>query len=86
MTYMDVRFLVDDLNLQLKDPPPKADTNLGKADMAARPAAGRPEKKGFFDKAKEKLGLARKEAPDEEEPPGRPWTRTGGRPGPAAAP
>ncbi|NBQ59291.1 MAG: hypothetical protein EBU32_13130, partial [Opitutaceae bacterium] len=25
MTYMDVRFLVDDLNLTLKDPAPKAD-------------------------------------------------------------
>lgn len=27
MTYMDVRFLVDDLNLNLKDPAPKADAN-----------------------------------------------------------
>ncbi len=27
MTYMDVRFLVDDLNLQLKDPPKKVDTS-----------------------------------------------------------
>src|ERR1700677_5382703 len=27
MTYMDVRFLVDDLNLQLKDPAPKVDTS-----------------------------------------------------------
>lgn len=27
MTYMDVRFLVDDLNLTLKDPAPKADTS-----------------------------------------------------------
>ena len=27
MTYMDVRFLVDDLNLQLKDPEPKADAS-----------------------------------------------------------
>lgn len=27
MTYMDVRFLVDDLNLTLKDPAPKADAN-----------------------------------------------------------
>ena len=26
MTYMDVRFLVDDLELTLKDPAPKADT------------------------------------------------------------
>jgi hypothetical protein len=51
MTYMDVRFLVDDLNLQLKDPAPKADANdVGKAAPA-------PEKKGFIEKAKEKLGL-----------------------------
>ena len=27
LTYMDVRFLVDDLNLALKDPPPKANAN-----------------------------------------------------------
>src|SRR5262245_30103652 len=27
MTYMDVRFLVDDLNLTLKDPAPKADAS-----------------------------------------------------------
>ncbi|HMD59814.1 MAG TPA: hypothetical protein VKG78_00190 [Opitutaceae bacterium] len=52
MTYMDVRFLVDDLNLQLKDPEPKADaSDVGKAGPA-------PEKKGFIEKAKEKLGLS----------------------------
>ncbi len=51
MTYMDVRFLVDDLNLQLKDPAPKADaSDVGKSAPA-------PEKKGFIEKAKEKLGL-----------------------------
>ena len=70
MTYRDVRFLVDDLNLELKDPAPKVDANdvtkvqPAKAD-AARPAA--PGKKGFFDKAKEKLGLA-KDEPEESEP------------------
>ena len=37
MTYMDVRFLVDDLNLQLKDPAPKASTDLSK------PSAPPPE-------------------------------------------
>jgi hypothetical protein len=65
MTYMDVRFLVDDLNLQLKDPPPKADTNLkgGAAGPRDEPAA----KKGFFDKAKEKLGLAKEAPPAEAE-------------------
>src|SRR5215213_833316 len=35
MTYRDVRFLVDDLNLALKDPAPKVDTN----DVSKSPAA-----------------------------------------------
>lgn len=42
LTYMDVRFLVDDLNLQLKDPAPKADTSdLSKAQPKPA-AAGAP--------------------------------------------
>lgn len=66
MTYRDVRFLVDDLNLALKDPAPKVDTSdVSKTAAIPKPAAGaRPEtaeKKGFFDKAKEKLGLAKDE-------------------------
>jgi hypothetical protein len=68
MTYMDVRFLVDDLNLLIKDPEPKADaSDVGKA-APAKPA---PEKKGFLDKAKEKLGLAGSEGEpvaEEEDP------------------
>jgi hypothetical protein len=41
MTYMDVRFLVDDLNLQLKDPPKKVDaSDVSKAQPAASPADG----------------------------------------------
>lgn len=64
MTYMDVRFLVDDLDLTLKDPTPKADTSdVTKAKPAAAPAATAPEKKGLLDKAKEKLGLGGKNAP-----------------------
>ncbi len=63
MTYKDVRFLVDDLNLQLKDPPPKADTNLKGG--AAGPRDEPPGKKGFFDKAKEKLGLGKEASPAE---------------------
>lgn len=56
LTYMDVRFLVDDLDLTLKDPEPKADaSDVTKAKTAA-PAA---EKKGLLDKAKEKLGLGK---------------------------
>ena len=56
LTYMDVRFLVDDLNLQLKDAAPKAS-----ADLTAAPAAKPAERKGLLDKAKEKLGLGREE-------------------------
>lgn len=59
MTYRDVRFLVDDLGLELKNAAPKADaTDVTKAAVppAARPAAA-PEKKGFVDKLKEKVGL-----------------------------
>ena len=79
MTYRDVRFLVDDLNLELKDAAPKVDTSDVTKAAAPKPAApdagpGRtapPEKKGFFDKAKEKLGLAKDEpaepAGEEEE-------------------
>jgi len=63
MTYRDVRFLVDDLNLALKDAAPKVDANdVTKSPPAkAAGAAPSPEKKGFFDKAKEKLGLAKDE-------------------------
>lgn|SRR5688572_2110416 len=71
MTYRDVRFLVDDLNLALKDPAPKVDTSdVSKTPPPAQPPAGaapgpeRGAKKGFLDKAKEKLGLAKDEAGD----------------------
>jgi hypothetical protein len=73
MTYRDVRFLVDDLNLELKDAAPKVDaSDVSKPAAAKTPsaaAAGRgatAEKKGFFDKAKEKLGLAKDEAGEGE--------------------
>ncbi|MSU48643.1 MAG: hypothetical protein EXS37_06025 [Opitutus sp.] len=67
MTYRDVRFLLDDLNLELVDAAPKIDASdvtkipppKAAAAPAARPAA--PEKKVFFDKAKEKLGLSKEE-------------------------
>ena len=71
MTYMDVRFLVDDLNLELKDPAPKADAS----DVSKSPAAPKePEKKGVLDKAKEKLGsgTAEPEAAVEDEAAGAP--------------
>lgn len=62
LTYRDVRFLVDDLNLELKDTTPKVDaSDVTKAQPARpQPAAG-GEKKGFFDKAKEKLGIGKGE-------------------------
>lgn len=62
MTYRDVRFLVDDLDLALKDAAPKVDTSdVSKAASppAARPAPAppAPAKKGLLDKARERLGL-----------------------------
>lgn len=62
MTYMDVRFLVDDLNLALKDRAPKVDANdLSKTPAARAPAEKPSEKKGLLDRAKEKLGLGKAE-------------------------
>ncbi len=67
LTYRDVRFLVDDLDLALKDPAPKVDaTDVTKAQAPKSAPTEKPaEKKGFFDKAKEKLGLAKDEASPE---------------------
>ena len=76
LTYRDVRFLVDDLELTLKDPAPKVDTSdLTKATVpppgatAGAPRQSGAEKKGFLEKAKEKLGLAHEAAgePGEED-------------------
>ncbi|HEU5081593.1 MAG TPA: hypothetical protein VFT72_20435 [Opitutaceae bacterium] len=74
MTYMDVRFLVDDLNLALKDAAPKVDTSDVSKAQTPRPRTGAvpekaPEKKGLLDRAKEKLGLGGQEgeAGDETE-------------------
>jgi len=67
LTYRDVRFLVDDLNLDLKDAAPKIDTSdLSKAPPPAdanEPVRG-AEKKGFFDQAKGK-GVGENEGADE---------------------
>ena len=69
MTYMDVRFLVDDLNLAIKDPAPKADANDVSKSSPAHAAAQKPaEKKGLFEKAKEKLGLSKNEASEGDAP------------------
>jgi hypothetical protein len=70
LTYMDVRFLVDDLDLKLKDAAPKPSADLGSQPPVAggQPDARGGEKKGLLDKAREKLGLAREpEAPADEE-------------------
>jgi hypothetical protein len=70
MTYRDVRFLVDDLNLQLKDEAPKVDaSDVTKAQPSPSPASaakGGGEKKGFLDKAKEKLGLGAEAKADDQ--------------------
>ena len=71
LTYRDVRFLVDDLNLELKDAAPRVDASDVTKTAAPKPpapAAAPPasEKKGFFDKAKEKLGLAKGEPAEDE--------------------
>jgi hypothetical protein len=69
MTYRDVRFLVDDLNLELKDPAPKVDTSDVSKAAPAKPAAG-ADRKGLLDKAREKLGLGgQQEAPPDEDLP-----------------
>jgi len=79
MTYMDVRFLVDDLNLALKDPAPKADASDVTKAPAPRPNAPgankSDEKKGLLDRAKDKLGFGKNDpapsaaAHDEDLPP-----------------
>jgi hypothetical protein len=69
MTYMDVRFLVDDLGLELKNAVmPAVDP---KADLSkARPAApGSAEKKtGLFDKLKKAVGAGGDDAPGSADP------------------
>ena len=72
MTYRDVRFLVDDLNLELKDAAPKVDASdvtKSPPPPSAADRGGQPEKKGFFDKAKEKLGMAKEPGAEPTEAP-----------------
>ena len=66
LTYRDVRFLVDDLDLQLKDAAPKVDTSDVTKAVPPPPAprAAAPENKGFLEKAQEKLGLGGEEDAD----------------------
>jgi len=68
LTYRDVRFLVDDLNLELKDPAPKVDAS----DVSKTPpprAAAAPEKKGLIEKLKEKVGMAPDAIEEDDLPP-----------------
>ena len=72
LTYRDVRFLVDDLNLALKDPAPKVDTS--DVSKTPPPAGGgvpppRAEKKGMIDKLREKVGLAPGAVEEDDLPP-----------------
>jgi hypothetical protein len=74
MTYRDVRFLLDDLNLELKDAAPKVDASDITKAQTAKPAApapvGKPgtpaEKKGVADQAGEAAGEDEAEIVDEE--------------------
>jgi hypothetical protein len=65
MTYRDVRFLVDDLDLALKDPAPKVDTS----DVSKTPPAAVSEKKGMIDRLKEKVGMAPGAVEEDDLPP-----------------
>jgi hypothetical protein len=69
LTYRDVRFLVDDLGLTLQDAAPKVDAgDVTKAAVPKSTAGATPaEKKGFLDKAKEKLGLAKDTAASDDD-------------------
>jgi len=69
LTYMEVRFLVDDLGLELKSPvvakpAPSADLNAAKS--AAPAAETEPAKKGLFGKLKDAVGGKRSEPPSAE--------------------
>ncbi len=73
MTYRDVRFLVDDLNLELKDPAPKVDaSDVSKTPAPVGggvPSPRVPEKKGLIDKLKEKVGMAPGAVEEDDLPP-----------------
>lgn len=86
MTYRDVRFLVDDLNLELKDAAPKVDaTDVTKATPPpTAPRAAPPEKKGFMDKLKEKVGMSAA-SDDEDELPAEEFPADEPMPEPAPA-
>ena len=77
MTYRDVRFLVDDLGLELKNAAPKADaSDLSKAAVAkAAPGAARPEP---AEGAAENEGMPPEDLPADEGVPAVPPAGLGG--------
>src|SRR5688572_32919800 len=74
LTYRDVRFLVDDLNLELKDAAPKVDaSDVSKTPPPKAAAAGAesrrpdPQRTGSFENAQETIGLAKEECAENDE-------------------
>jgi len=65
MTYMDVRFLVDDLGLELKNAAPKADASDVTKAQPSKAAPPPGEKKGFLEKLKEKVGVGQSDDEDD---------------------
>ena len=67
MTYRDVRFLVDDLGLELKDPAPKADASDVSKSAPARPTPPPAARGGVADEAMEEssAGPGDAELPEE---------------------
>ena len=84
LTYMDVRFLVDDLGLELKNAAPKADASDVTKAPPPKPAAPAGEKKGLMDKLKEKVGFGQEEA-DEDFAPEQDFPEEAPPPAPAGA-
>jgi hypothetical protein len=67
MTYMDVRFLVDDLNLILKDPAPKADVSDVSKTQTQKNVGGVPPPRSDADLAPGSPGEATDLPPDADE-------------------
>ena len=64
LTYMDVRFLVDALELSLKDAAPKVSNDLGAAPAGGQPGAGgETREEGVFGKGDGKAGAGRRSLP-----------------------
>ncbi len=64
LTYMDVRFLVDDLGLELKSAAPARNVSADLSAANPAPAAPAEKKGGLFDRLKKAVGGAGSEAAD----------------------